>query len=174
MAVKIFISAPRGKRTFIDCVNSVAQERGDRTIYPPDEFRDLRDRQLLEKAMREVRTSHLVLMDVSMENLGEKWYPNSGVMIEFGLVMNDPTKGIECVYMFCDQDTERDHLPPMIPRVEVTQYSENNEDELKGFIRTALQEYGEAVPERLRQALLVKHATEILALSRLSETTYTE
>jgi len=43
--------------------------------------------------MRELKLSNLVLMDVIMKSYGGESYPNSGVMIEFGLLMNDRTKG---------------------------------------------------------------------------------
>jgi|YelNatPaOPRAMG01_1025707.scaffolds.fasta_scaffold26291_5 hypothetical protein len=169
--MKIFISAPREKEKFIKCVKEVAHERNDEVIFCPDQFRELRDKQLLDKVIRELETSHLVLMDVSMKKFDDEWYPNPGVMIEFGLVVKDITKGLGFVYMFCDQNTDRNQLPPLIPRIEVIQYSEDNEDELKNLIRTALQKFEKDVPEMLRQALQAKGAIELVY--RTSQTSYT-
>lgn len=169
--MKIFISAPKEKQKFIKCVKEVAQERNDEVVFCPDKFRDLRDKQLLDKVMRELETSHLVLMDVSMKKFDSEWYPNPGVMIEFGLVVKDLAKGLGFVYMFCDQNTDRNQLPPLIPRVEVIQYSEDNEDELKDFVRKALQKFEKDVPEMLRQALQAKGAIELIY--RTSGTSYT-
>lgn len=160
--MKMFISAGKRKEIFVKCVEEVAQERGDSSVFCPTKFRDLIDKQLLDKILRELDSSHLILMDVSMEKIGESWHPNAGVMVEFGLVVKDLTKGLEFIYMFCDQATERNQLPPMIPRVEVQQYDETKIDELKEFIRQAVQKYERAVPERLRQALQAKGASQIM------------
>ena len=168
--MKIFISAPREKEKFIKCVKEVAHERNDEVIFCPDQFRELRDKQLLDKVIRELETSHLVLMDVSMKKFDDEWYPNPGVMIEFGLVVKDITKGLGFVYMFCDQNTDRNQLPPLIPRIEVIQYSEDNEDELKNLIRTALQKFEKDVPEMLRQALQAKGV--IVLVFRTSQTIF--
>lgn len=75
--------------------------------------------------MRELKLSNLVLMDVSMKSYGGESYPNSGVMIEFGLLMNDRTKSLEYVYFFCDERTERNNLPFMIPRVDLQPHRDN-------------------------------------------------
>lgn len=163
--MKVYISAPRDKRFFIECVKAVVEERNDKWFYPPDESRDLDDKQILDKAMKELWLSNLVLMDVSMECFNDKCYPNSGVMIEFGLVMNDSRKeGLGNVYLFCDEATERSRLPPMIPRVEVEQYSESegNRENFKKIIRHAIEDFERKLPERLQQAL-----DEKVALSRL-------
>lgn len=158
----MFISADKRKEVFVKCVEEVAQERGDSSIFCPTKFRELMDIQLLDKVLRELNSSHLVLMDVSMEKIGENWYPNAGVMVEFGLIVKDLTKGLEFVYMFCDQATERTQLPPIIPRTEVQKYDETKIDELKESIRQAVHKYEQAVPERLRQALQAKGATQIM------------
>ena len=150
---------------FVRCVESVAQEKHNSTVFCPTQFRELADKQLLDKIMRELETAHLVMMDVSMEKIGEYWFPDAGVMIEFGLVVKDPSKGLEFLYMFCDQVTERNHLPPMIPRLEITKYDEQKEDELKNYIRLALEKFERAVPEKLRQALQAKAATQIMLQS---------
>lgn len=149
--MRVYISAPRQKRFFIECVKGVVEEKRGTWFYPPDKFRDLDDKQILKKVMREMRKAHVVLMDVSMKNVDDEWYPNSGVMIEFGLLMRDPTKGLGSAYIFCDETTDRDHLPPMIPRVQVDQYSENEED-FKETVRCALEAFGRKVLDREQQA----------------------
>lgn len=159
--MKIFISAPRKKEVFRKTVEAIAQEKGHSTIYCPEQFRNLKNKQLSDKVIRELKTSHLVFMDVSMKKSGKEWFPNSGVLIEFGLAMNDPTKGLDFIYFFCDKDTDKNHLPPLIPRVEVTEYSEKDEDALKDDIREALRNYEKDLPERLRRAKLRAIGTEI-------------
>lgn len=160
--MKVFISAPREKRFFIRCVKEVAEERCDKSVYPPDSFRNLDDKQILEKVIRELRSSHLVLMDLSMKNLNGVWYPNSGVMIEFGLLLRDPTKGLSSAYFFCDESTGRSHIPPMIPRIEVQQYTEGDQKKFKQTIRTCLEDFEKKAPERLRLALEAQTATETM------------
>lgn len=164
--MKIFISAPSEKKVFRKCVEEATGSRKDEWVYCPEKFRKLKDMQLLEEVMRELGESHIILMDLSMKKFGsDEWYPNSGVMIEFGLIVEDPTKGLGFVYMFCDDKTERDHLPPMIPRVKVQQYSENEPEKLKQMIDKALEDFLSESPERerkLREAYvattaLVKH-----------------
>ena len=159
--LRVYISAPRQKTFFIRCVREVAEKRGDKSIYPPDVFRDLDDKQILEKVMRELRDSHLIVMDVSMRNFNGEWYPSSGVMMELGVIVEDPTKGLNSVYFFCDELTDRHHLPPMIPRIEVQKYSENDEN-LKKLLRKALDGFERKAPERLRQALKAQTAAKIM------------
>lgn len=173
--MKVFISAPRHKRFFIVCVKEVVEERGDKWFYPPDEFRDLNDKQILDKVQRELWLSNLVLMDVSMKCYSGECYPNSGVMAEFGLLINDSRKGVEYAYFFCDESTERNDLPPMIPRVEVEQYSEGeeNKENFKKVIRQALDDFLRRSPEREQQAREAKVALERLyELKKKSTTTY--
>jgi hypothetical protein len=158
----MFISADMRKEIFVKCVEEIAQERGDTSVFCPTKFRELRDKQLLDKVIRELDSSHLVLMDVSMEKIGENWYPNAGVLVEFGLIVKDLTKGLDFVYMFCDQTTERTQLPPIIPRTEVQKYDESKINELKEFIRQAVHKYEQGVPERLRQALQAKGISQIM------------
>lgn len=160
MELNVFISAPRQKRFFIENVIEVLKERKDKWFYPPDEFRDLDDRQILDKVKRKLRQSNLVLMDVSMKCFNGECYPNSGVMIEFGLLVRDPSIGLESAYFFCDETTDRDHLPPMIPRVEVEQYTEreDNRENLTKKIRQALEEFDRTAPERLRRIQNAKAA----------------
>lgn len=162
--LRVFVSAPRQKRFFIDCVKEVVDERSDRWFYPPDEFRDLDDKQILDKVKRELRDSNLVLMDVSMKSCDDESYPNSGVMIEFGLVVNDPRKGIDFAYFFCDETTERNDLPPMIPRVDVEQYSEDeeNRENFKKIIRQALEDFERKAPDKLQKALGAQFALQML------------
>jgi hypothetical protein len=145
-------------------VKEVVEGRNDKWFYPPDEFRDLDDKQILEKVMRELSLSNLVLMDVSMKSYDGECYPNSGVMIELGLLMNDHTKGLGYVYFFCDEKTERNDLPPMIPRVDVQQYTENanNREDFKKIILHALEDFERKAPDRLQQALGVRFAIEAL------------
>lgn len=152
---------------FIECVKEVIEERDDKWFYPPDEFRDLDNKQILDKVKKELRLSHLVLMDVSMKCFGDECYPNSGVMIEFGLLMNDPKKGLDYTYFFCDEPTRRNDLPPMIPRVEIERYSENeeNRENFKKIVRQALEDFDRKVPQRLDQALGAKVVLERLLKS---------
>jgi len=157
----VYISAPREKTFFIRCVKGVADDRGDEWVYPPDSFRDLNDKQILEKVIRKLRASHLVLMDISMNNLDGEWRPNSGVMVEFGILVRDPTKGLSSAYFFCDESTDRHHLPSMIPRIEVQKYTENDES-LKEIIRTCLEAFERKAPERLRLALEAQVAAETM------------
>lgn len=159
--LKVYISAPREKRFFIECVKEVVGERGDKWFYPPDESRDLDDKQILDKVMRELWFSNLLLMDVSMKCFDNECYPNLGVMIEFGLLMNASGKeGLGNVYLFCDDRTDRNKLPPMIPRVEVEQYSENeeNRENFKKVIQSRLEDFQRKIPERLQKALETKDA----------------
>jgi hypothetical protein len=161
----VYISAPRENRFFIDCVKAVVEEAGDKWYYPPDEFRDLDNKQILDKVKKELWLSHLVMMDVSMKLHNGECYPNSGVMIEFGLLINDSRKGLDYAYLFCNDSTERNDLPPMIPRVEVESYSEGeaNRESFKKIIRQALEGFHRKIPERLQQALGAKVAlTELL------------
>jgi len=162
--LKVYISAPRDKRFFIECAQEVAEGRGDKWFYPPDEFRDLDNVQILDKVMKELWLSNLVLMDVSMKHFNDEFYPNSGVMIEFGLLMNDTRKGLDYVYLFCDENTERNNLPPMIPRVEVEKYSEGeeNEENFKKTILQALQDFERKAPDREQQAREAKIALQSL------------
>lgn len=173
--MKVYISAPRHKRFFIECVKEVVEERGDKWFYPPDESRDLDNKQILDKVMKELWLSNLVLMDVSMKCFDGECYPNSGVMIEFGLLMNDLRKGLEYVYFFCDELTERNNLPPMIPRVEVESYKEKGEykENLKKILRQALEDFERKAPDREQQAREAKVALEKLyELSKKTLSTY--
>lgn len=111
--------------------------------------------------MRELKASHLVLMDVSMENLDGEWYPNPGVMIELGLLVKDPSKGLDSIYFFCDESTDRQRLPPMIPRVEVQEYAENDE-RFEDIVRASLEAFEKQAPEKLRLALEAQAATETM------------
>jgi len=165
--MKIFISAPKDKKFFIECVEAVAKARNDEWIYCPDRFRKLKDLQLLKEVMRELTDAHIVLMDLSMKKFGDEWYPNSGVMIEFGLLMKDTTKGLGFVYMFCDDKTKRDNLPPMVPRVKVQQYSENHPEALKQMVSKALEEFLRESPERERKLLEVYGATTTLVKQQI-------
>jgi hypothetical protein len=163
--LKVYISAPREKRFFIECVKEIIEQRGDKWFYPPDESRDLDDKQILDKVMKELWFSNLVLMDVSMKCFDDKCYPNSGVMIEFGLLMNASGKeGIHDAYLFCDDRTDRSRLPPMIPRVEVEQYSENeeNRENFKKIIQSRLEDFQGKIPERYKKALEAKDALATL------------
>lgn len=161
--MKIFLSAPKGRKAFRKCVEEVARARNDECIYCPEKLRQLKDAQLLEEVKRELVESHIVLMDLSMRKFeGDEWYPNSGVMIEFGLVMNDPKKGLGHVHLFCDKDTQRDHLPPMIPRAKVQEYSEDSPEELKTIINKLLDDFLNEAPERERKLLEAYTATTAL------------
>lgn len=160
-ALKVYISSASQKTFFISCVKEVAEKRGDEPIYTPDIVRDLDDVQILEKVKRELRASHVILMDVSMKNIDNKWYPNPGVMIEFGLAVKDPTKGLSSVYFFCDESTDRHQLPPMIPRIEVQKYSEND-DNLKKFIEKSLDDFEGKAFERLHRALEAQAVAEMM------------
>lgn len=169
--MKVYISAPREKRFFINCIKEVVAKRGDKWFYPPDEARDLDDKQILEKVTRELVLSNLVLMDVSMRVFNGQCYPNSGVMIEFGLLMNDRTKGLDYAYLFCDETTERNDLPPMIPRIEVEQYldKKENEEDFKKVILQRVEDFERKAPDRLQKALGEKHALEELHLRSKTE-----
>lgn len=174
--MKVFISAPNEKRFFIECAKEVITEQGDKWYYPPDEFRDLDDKQILEKVVRELWFSNLVLMDVSTKDFDGKCYPNSGVMIEFGLLINDSRKGLSHVYLFCDENTDKNKLPPMIPRVQVDSYQDNpeNKENFKETLRQALKDFLKKAPERLQKSREREDALErLVELKKQEQTTET-
>ena len=87
-------------------------------------------------------------MDVSTTPCDEKFIVKQGVLIEFGLVIY--WRGIEYVYLFCNEDIDRDRLPPLIPRVEVVQYDSSDSEALRVLIRTAISTFENELPERER------------------------
>lgn len=165
--MKIFISAPSEQTVFLECIKEVADERHDDVVFCPEKFRTLRDRTLLDKVYREMDESHLILMDLTMKKINPEWYANSGVLIEYGLLVG--IKSLEYVYMFCEEATDRDHLPPLIPRTEVKSYSTNDRDGLKKRIREAIEKFEREAPERERRVMREANASKTLLLSYMRD-----
>lgn len=158
--MKIFISAPSEQIFFIECIREVASERNDDVVFCPEDFRNLRDRTLLDKVYREMDSSHLILMDLTMVKKDDKWYANSGVLIEYGLLVG--IKSLEYVFMFCEESTDRDRFPPLIPRTEVNSYSTDDRDGFKKLIRQAIERFEREAPERERRIMGIVNASRTL------------
>lgn len=158
--MKIFISASSEQSFFVECVREVANERHDDVVFCPEKFRDLRDKTLLDKVFRELNTSHLVLMDLTMNQCTDEFYANSGVLVEYGLLI--AMKSLEYIFMFCEESTDRDRLPPLIPRTEVTPYSTDDREVFKEMIRKAIEQFEREAPERERRIMRMADASQIL------------
>jgi hypothetical protein len=99
-------------------------------------------------------------MDLTMEHLDDHWYANSGVLIEYGLLVG--RKSLKYVFMFCEESTDRDRLPPLIPRTEVTTYSPEDRDGLKKLIRGAIEQFKRESPERERRIAKMADASRTM------------
>jgi hypothetical protein len=166
--MKIFISAAIEQTFFVECIKEVATERHDDVVFCPEKFRDLRDKTLLDKVTREMDESHLVLMDLTITQHNEEWFVNSGVLIEYGLFVG--TKGLEYGFMFCEESTDRDRLPPLIPRTEVTPYSTQDREGFKKVVKEAIEKFERDAPERERRIYRVANATRTLLRDYLGDT----
>ena len=148
--MKIFISASSNSRVFIDAIREVALARGDPPpFFCPDLYRYPEETDLLRKVLGRLDDSHLVLMDVSMTMCDDQYVVNQGVLIEFGLCIY--WRGLQYVYLFCDENTDRMQLPPLMPRVDVQQYNSNDPESIRDLVRNVLATFERELPERERR-----------------------
>ena len=117
--MKIFISASSSRNEFINSIQSLIEtEYQDKheCIYIPWHPSLPRDPTLLDRIKSNIIVSHLILMDVTPEELRTvdssqtKWVTNEGVLIEYGIIVAFDWLYKLCVY--CDAQVDRDHIHP--------------------------------------------------------------
>lgn len=132
--MRVFLSSNRGDAFFIGAVKQAVGELNGKLgpgivdlVYPPEGL-GIDSGKILTNVLEIIR-SDVVLLNVSPERIGDKAVTNSGVLIEYGIVLGQhsvPTakRLPEPIYrIFCGDDFHRSDLGPLMSQEDVIPFS---------------------------------------------------
>jgi len=157
LSLKVFISSDYEDTFFVDNVLAAVHEKSEeihnaigieiQPIYPP---RQTTTGMTVEDKIVQIRDSALIIMNITPRVIATEYFVNSGVLIEYGIVLG--LSIAENLCLLCNQEFVRARLSPIFHGHDIQQFIQTvGGAELKNIIKNILSNHIAKIVKRSRQ-----------------------
>lgn len=173
MSLRVFVSSDSNDSFFVDNTFAAIDEKSVETssaigiliekIFPP---RQTTIGMAVHDKVTQIRDANLVLMNITPNVMSEQYFVNSGVLIEYGIVVGLGEK--EKLSMFCDQTIERQRLSPIFHGHDIQSFVRADAGvQLKSLVKNILTDHIRTIVDRSRQLLQDSRTTHAFIRQQL-------
>jgi hypothetical protein len=155
--MKVFVSSDCNDTFFVDKTLEAIHEKSEtvhnaigfeiQPIYPP---RQATTGMTVEDKINQIRDSDLVIMNITPRIITNEYVVNSGVLVEYGIVLG--LNAVENLCILCNQEFDRARLSPIFHGHDIQQFIQSAEGtELKRIVEGILSIHIAKIVERSRQ-----------------------
>jgi hypothetical protein len=157
LSFKVFVSSDCNDVFFVDRTLEAIHEKSEeihnaigieiQPIYPP---RQTATGMTVEDKINQIKDSDLVIMNITPRIISDEYVVNSGVLVEYGIVVGLNAVGNLCI--LCNQEFERARLSPIFHGHDIQQFIQSAEGtELKRIVKSILSNHIAKIVQRNKQ-----------------------
>jgi hypothetical protein len=155
--MNVFVSSDCNDTFFVDKTLESIEEKSEavhnaigieiQAIYPP---RQTITGMTVEDKINQIKNADLIIMNITPRIIANEYFVNSGVLIEYGIVLG--LSVVENLCLLCNQQFERARLSPIFHGHDIQQFIQSVEGtELKHIVEGILSAHIARIVERNRQ-----------------------
>jgi hypothetical protein len=157
LSLKVFVSSDCDDTFFVNNVLGAIHEKSEeirtsigieiQSIYPP---RQTTIGMTVEDKVAQIKDSDLIIMNITPRITSTEYVVNSGVLVEYGIVLGLSIDENLCI--LCNHDIVRARLSPIFHGHDIRQFIHTDEGvELKNIIKQILSNHIAKIVQRSRQ-----------------------